>query len=560
MFVRVKSTPNSPRKSVQIVQSVRKADKVSQKIVRYVGIAMDDNELEKLKLLAESIKIKLEAAEQELLFSPEALARSKKKRESQKEKKGKETEEDYKVNLKDIEEQQRVVSGVHDVYGKLFDESGYGRVIPNPARHKATAQLFKDIVMARIANPRSKMATVDMLEENYGITLNLERVYQMMDKLDDKAIERLNSISYGNTAGLFGQKINLVLFDCTTLYFESFKEDEFKRNGYSKDLKFNQPQVLLALMVTREGLPLGYEAFAGDTYEGHTIIPVIKKLKSKHNIDKVIIVADAGMFNKDNIEALESMESEKYEYVIGSRIKSLPKVLKDKILNHDNYTEISEEYKIAEFDYKGRRLIVSYSEDRARKDAKDRDKAVEGIRKKLKKVKKPKEYLSNYGYKKYIKVEGESKIKLDNEKIDKDRQWDGLHGTITNSMELSNEEVVTQYHNLWQVENAFRVTKHDLRVRPIFHWKPRRVKAHLAISFAAYSLVKHLEYRVKLQYKKISPERIRRMLINVQTSILYNKKKKIRYGLPSKMTMDARKIYDILKIRRYCTPYIIEKM
>ena len=183
---------------------------------------MDDEELEKLKMLAESIKIKLEAAEQELLFSPEALAKSNKKRESQK---GKETEADYKVNLKDIEEQQRVVSGIHDIYGKLFDESGYGRVIPNPARHKATVQLFKDIVLARIANPKSKMATVDMLEENYGITLNLERVYQMMDKLDDKAIERLNNISYGNTAGLFGQKINLVLFDCTTLYFESFKED-----------------------------------------------------------------------------------------------------------------------------------------------------------------------------------------------------------------------------------------------------------------------------------------------------------------------------------------------
>ena len=220
MFVRVKSTPNSPRKSVQIVQSVRKADKVSQKIVRYVGIAMDDDELKKLKMLAESIKIKLEAAEQELLFSPEALAKSNKKRESQKEKKGKETEEDYKVNLKDIEEQQRVVSGIHDIYGKLFDESGYAGVITNPARHKATAELFKDIVLARIANPRSKMATVDMLEENYGITLNLERVYQMMDKLDDKAIERLKNISYGNTGGLFGQKINLVLFDCTTLYFE----------------------------------------------------------------------------------------------------------------------------------------------------------------------------------------------------------------------------------------------------------------------------------------------------------------------------------------------------
>ena len=110
-----------------------------------------------------------------------------------------------------------------------------------------------------------------------------------------------------------------------------------------------------------------------------------------------------------------------------------------------------------------------------------------------------------------------------------------------------------------QVEEAFRVTKHDLKVRPIFHWKPRRVKAHIAIAFTAYSLVRYLEYRVKLQYIKLSPEEIRRNLIGVQTSILYDKSKKIRYGLPSRMSKHARKIYGILEVTRRCTPYIIEK-
>ena len=131
---------------------------------------------------------------------------------------------------------------------------------------------------------------------------------------------------------------------------------------------------------------------------------------------------------------------------------------------------------------------------------------------------------------------------------------------IINADELSDEEAIQHYGNLWQVEEAFRVTKHDLKVRPVYHWKPRRVKAHIAIAYTAYSLVRYLEYRVKLQYIKLSPEEIRRNLIEVQTSILYDKTKKIRYGLPSRMPKHARKIYDIFDVRRNCTPFIIEKM
>jgi len=201
MFVRVKSTPNSPRKSVQIVESYRKGDKVSQKIVRYVGIAMDDNELEQLKLLAESIKIKLEADNQGLLFSPEELAQ---KNKAAKDKKTEEREEDYKVNLKDLVEEQRVVSGIHDVYGKLFDEMQCASIIANPARNRSATTILKDIVLARIANPRSKRATVDLLEENFGVSLNLDRVYRMMDKLDDRAIEKLNNLMYEHTRKLYG--------------------------------------------------------------------------------------------------------------------------------------------------------------------------------------------------------------------------------------------------------------------------------------------------------------------------------------------------------------------
>lgn len=555
MFVRVKTTPNSPRKSVQIVQSVRKADKVTQKIIRYVGIAHDDQELKQLKNLAESIKIKLEADDQYLLFSPEEMARTKEKTTQ------KITDDDYKVNLKNLKEEQRIVRGIHDIYGSLFDELGYNNVIKNPARNKSSVKIFRDIVLARIANPSSKRASVDLLEEDFGISIDLNRIYQMMDKLDDVAINKLNDLAYENTAKLFRGKIDVIFFDCTTLYFEAFEEDEFRKMGYSKDLKFNQPQVLLALMVTKEGLPIGYKAFEGSTYEGHTLIPVLKELKKKHTLDKVVFVADAGMLNEPNISELEA---EGIEYIVGMRIKNVTKTLQGQILDHNNYKTIksvkNDEYKIGEFEYNGRRLIVKYSAKRARKDARDRKKAIDKLKKKLSKKKNPKEYMSNYGNRKYLRVEGAVKIALNEEKIEQASRWDGLHGVLSNAKNLEEQEILRQYNHLWEVENAFRITKHDLKVRPVFHWKPRRVKAHIAISFISYTLVKHLEYRVKLQHRKMSPEKIRQCLLRAQTSILFDVKKRIRYGLPSRLPRDVRKIYDICRIKKKLTPFIIKKM
>ncbi len=224
------------------------------------------------------------------------------------------------------------------------------------------------------------------------------------------------------------------------------------------------------------------------------------------------------------------------------------------------YLEDEDECRIGQFEYKGRRLIIRYSARRARKDAADRERAVDKLRKKLLKEKNPKGYMSNYGNRKYLKIEGATGIELDEEKIKQAGQWDGLHGVVTNAENLGEQEILKQYNHLWEVENAFRITKHDLKVRPIFHWKPRRVKAHMAISFVAYTLVKHLEYKVKLQYRKMSPEQIRQCLVRGQTSILFDVEKRIRYGLPSRLSREARKIYDICRIDRKMTPFIIKKM
>lgn len=551
MYIRVKDNPASSKKSVQIVHSVRQGDTVSQKILRHVGMAEDDAELTALRALAESIKARLEAEHQGFLFGPEALAA----KSGAAKKEGKEA--DYTVNLKRLSELERIVAGIHDIYGAIFEILNLASVFKNPARQKAAVRTFRNIVLARIANPESKRGSVAMLEEDFGISINLDSVYKMMDKLDKTAIEKLNLLALRHTKALFPEKIDVIFFDCTTLYFESFTEDDFKRSGYSKDLVFNQPQVLLALMVTKEGLPVGYRAFPGDTYEGHTVAPILADLRRHYDVGRIIFVADAGLGSEDNRSDIEKAGM---EYIVGCRLRNLSKALQEKILDLSSYTETQDGNKIGRFDLGGKTLLVSFSRARAEKDAHDREKAIERLATRLKKKKNPKEHLSNYGSKKYLKVDGKATVSLDEERIERDKRWDGLHGVLTNVEKLSDEDALAQYRHLWEVENAFRITKHDLKVRPVFHWKPERVRAHLAICFAAYMLVKHLEYRVRLQYVRLSPEKLRQTLVRIQTSILYDSEKKVKYALPSKMPEHGKKLYRLFSIERSQTPYILEKM
>jgi transposase len=295
MYIRVKTTPNSPRKSVQIVASVRDGLKIRQKIVRYVGIAMDDKELEKLKDLAEYIKCNIENEQQPSLFPVEELAQM----AIDCRKRNEEVEES--VKLKDVVAVQEVITGVHDIYGEIYSQIGFDKAIAQPASHESALNRLYHIVMGRIASPSSKRDTVKNLADNFGINFSLDSVYRMMDLIDEQTVQRINTIARSSAESLFKEKVKVLFYDCTTLYFESFKPDELKENGYSKDLKFNQPQVLLALMVTTDGLPLGYEVFPGSTFEGHTLRIMIEKLKEDYEIESITFVADSAMLSSENL-------------------------------------------------------------------------------------------------------------------------------------------------------------------------------------------------------------------------------------------------------------------
>ena len=230
MFIRVKSTPNSPRKSIQIVHSQRVGSKVKQKIIKHVGVAFDDNELQELKSLAVSLKAELESKNQLPLYSPQEIEDMTSRAVEGKNKELVNTKdvinrEDYTVNLLDMLEEDRVIKGIHEVYGKLYDEINLKSIIPNASRHVAISKALKEIVLARVANPDSKSGSVDMLASKFGVNLNLKTVYRMMDMIDDKQIKKLNKLVLTQTKSLLDDKIDVIYFDATTLYFESFSED-----------------------------------------------------------------------------------------------------------------------------------------------------------------------------------------------------------------------------------------------------------------------------------------------------------------------------------------------
>jgi transposase len=554
MFVRVKTSPNSPKKAVQIVESFRVGNKVKQRIVRHVGTALNEDELKGMKDLAEHIKAKMEQENQPGLFPPEEMA------DIAIQARNRQAEEPLPVDLKKLREQQRIVVGIHEVYGEVYKQLGFDKAFSNPKRKPAAVKNLFHMVMGRIANPASKMATVNDLEENFGIELSLPSVYRMMDQLDEKVIEMIQTKAYQVAKSIFKPQINIAFYDCTTLYFESFTEDELKENGYSKDMKFNQPQVLLALLVTEHGLPIGYEVFPGSKYEGHTLSNAIEKIENNYQVNEIIIVADSAMLSKENLELLESL---KKKYIVGARLKSLSEKDQEQVLDKEGFVNLKQddqdEYSIKELTVNNRRLIVSYNEKNARKDSHDRQKSIDKLLSKLKKKDtNPADLISNYGYKKFLKLKGKVSVEIDSEKIEKEKQWDGLHGVFTNHSALSPEEIIGQYHGLWQVEECFRISKHDLKIRPVFHWTPQRIKAHIAICFMALTCTRYLHYRVKTQYKPISTERTRQLLTSIQISILKHQHTDRLYGIPSLVRQDAKMIYQTLGRKLSDVPFLIK--
>jgi transposase len=558
MFVRVKSTPNSPRKSVQIVAGFRDATtgKVKQKIIRYVGIAMNDAEEQKLRDLAQEIILTLQ---QETLVSEskntlfpihdndEALSLVKPAPQGRpKQKRIEEVLPVDQVTLDDIVEEARMIEGIHDVAGHVFDDM-YKPLCSRARFSDSQFTRLRDVVMARLADPSSKFKAQQQLALHFDRTHNLDSLYRMMDKVYDH-IDMIKSLTFAKTQGLFPNGIEVLLFDVTTLYFESVDTDDLRAFGYSKDHRFNTTQVVLALATNRDGLPIGYELFEGNQAEVGTLIKAINNWKTLFPIDQICFVGDRAMMSKDNIALLEENG---YQYVIAAKLKQLPTMLKRQVLDSQHYRPCLMHEQLGwinEFEHNKQRLIVSYTEKRAQKDASDRQAILDKLNKKLNKNNDVKSIVNNKGIKQYANIH-EATVELDDEKILAAAQWDGLHGVLSNIKDKSPEELIAMYGRLWRIEESFRINKHTLKMRPIFHFKKERIKAHVAICYMAFSVLRHLEYQVNLT-QKLSVNTILSELITVEASIYKHKRTQDKYRVPGVFSNDARKIYKAFNLER----------
>jgi len=286
------------------------------------------------------------------------------------------------------------------IFGKVYDHIGYNKVNNDLLRH---------LVIARLAFPLSKLKTIEYLYRYQGIIVDLDTVYRFMDKLNTELKDQIEQTTFKHTLKVLNGNLSIMFYDITTLYFEASDEDDLRKTGFSKDGKHSNPQISLGLLVGLGGYAIGYDIFEGNIYEGHTLIPTIENISKKFNLSKPIIVADAGLLNKDNIKL---SESEGYKYILGARIKN------------------------------------------------------ESKENKIKSGKLTKQNINNRGYNKYLKMEGEIKISIDEEKFKSDQKWDGLKGYMTNC-NLQPSVIIENYKNLWQIEKAFRMSKTNLRIRPI---------------------------------------------------------------------------------------------
>jgi len=558
MFVRRKTSKNSPKIAIQLVENIRDGKKVKQKIIRHFGTALDENEAKILTQLALVYKDRLQEQSAQLaLFDKNTFDSIEKLVESSQAKQP----ERLDVNLKNIIEEKRIVTGIHQVFGKIFDAVGFQDILKNPSSKKASVKLLKNVVIGRIAEPASKRQTARMLSEEYGVNTQLTSIYRMMDFVDNQAIEKIQEKAYAYTKQLRGESLDVVFYDCTSLYFESFQQEGLMQNGFSKDGKFNQAQIILSILVTKQGLPVGYQVYSGNTFEGNTLEDAIKLIKEKYTIDEVIFVADSGLISHKNIE---NLHDNNVSFIMGARIKNQNKKITKQILDKSAYQFINDKQTENGLKYKQISIsehftmTVTYSPKRAEKDKYEREKAIEKLKQKLKKSKNPKGLLSNFGYKKFIKIEGEAQIEIDEIKLKDAQKWDGLKGIVSNTKNLSPLQQITHYAGLWQVEETFRISKHDVKMRPIYHWTDKRIQAHIAICFMALSCMRFAEYEVAARYKKISPLEIRRQLKQVQTSILKDKSTSKLYALPSKIQEDAYKILKLYDIKHTTTPYEIK--
>jgi len=399
------------------------------------------------------------------------------------------------------------------------------------------------MAMQRLLYPKSKLATYEYQDKYIGMEqAELHHLYRTLDKLGENK-ERIEDELFNENYIKVGTKVDVVFYDVTTFAFESVIADELKNFGFSKDCKFNEVQVVMGLLIDTNGLPIGYELFAGNTFDGKTMVGALDNIKKRFGINRVVIVADRGINSKGNLNLIKKAG---YGYIVAGKLKSMKETVVAMVLDDTGYIHVSEEFKYKTIDYVNtfrdedgtaynlvEHLIVSYSSKRAEKDKHDRERLIKKAEKMLINPSTIKNS-NKRGGKKYLETDNKNtQYTLNEQAIERDSRFDGYYCIQTSEKEMTPEGVMDAYHCLWKIEESFRIMKSSLEVRPVYHWTPKRIRGHFAVCFLAFMMERRLELLLNENDIENSPEKIKEALNDMQLAkvtcngeVLYIKAKK----------------------------------
>jgi transposase len=464
------------------------------------------------------------------------------------------------LNLDSVSEAE-ITNWGHIVYKKIWEAFSLDKILASIASGtKISFDLSKTsflMALSHLLNPSSKLAVYNNQDKYTNLaSVGLNDIYRSLDILAGSK-EKMERQIFETNTNLFNMSVDIVFYDVTTFSFSSVRPDSLKDFGYSKEGKPNKVQVVMGLLIDCYGRPIGYELFPGNTFDGKTLSIALDVLERRFSLRKVVIVADKGIASKVN---LKEITDRGYDYIFAYRLKSAADKIKNDVFS-GGYTQIgdSEEplsYKVISHTDNFRidskkvsltqKIIITYSEVRAKKDKIDRQRMIEKAASLLEDFAKIKAS-NRRGAKKYIKQEGQNiNYFLDTAAIEADSRFDGFYAIATNQDNLDAEYVISAYHNLWRIEQSFRIMKSSLEVEPIFHWTEKRIKGHFVICFLAFLLERHLEFELNKNDTAASAEKIRQALNSLNfAKVTLNDN---TYYIKTKATDLAHKILRILKI------------
>jgi len=357
--------------------------------------------------------------------------------------------------------------------------------------------VFRDLVLARIIEPTSKIDAERVLAE---VGIKPASYATVKRRLPAYAKPKWRqSVAAACAARAKLGSASLVLFDVTTLYFEIDAGDGFREPGFSKERRL-EPQITLGLLTDASGFPLTVEAFEGNKAETAAMLPVINAFKKTHQLHDVTVVADAGMISEANQIALQAAG---LSFILGTRIPYLPDVVREWRDKHPDDAVPDGLVLTQPWPASGtekargipdRVIHYQFRHDRARR-------TLRGIDDQVAKAERAVAGKAPVKRNRYIYLSGATKT-VNRQLEAKTRALAGWKGYTTNLTDETAQFVIDAYHQLWRIEKSFRMSKHDLQARPIYHHLRESIDAHLSIVVAAMAVSHHIETQTGWSIKK----------------------------------------------------------